>query len=45
MAIGLRCDNTGVGRVIVVWVHCGEDVADPGEGLAVWVLGGEPEVR
>jgi hypothetical protein len=43
MAIGLRGENTGVGRVIVVWVHYGEDVADPGEGLAVWVQDGEPD--
>jgi hypothetical protein len=43
MAIGLRVDNTGAGRVIVVWVHYGEDVAHPGEGLAVWVPDGEPD--
>jgi hypothetical protein len=43
MAIELRVDNTGVGRIIVVWVHCGNDVADPGEGLAVWVQDGEPD--
>lgn len=43
MAIELRVDNTGVGRVVLACVHCGEDVGDPGDGLAVWMPGGEPD--
>src|SRR5215211_9191681 len=43
MPIELRFDNTGMGRVVVACFFCGEDIADPGEGLAVWMLGGEPD--
>ncbi len=43
MAIELWIDNAGVGRIIVACVHCGEDVSDPGDGLAVWMPGREPD--
>jgi hypothetical protein len=43
MPIELRFDNTGMGRVVVACHFCGEDIADPGEGLAVWVPGDEPD--
>jgi hypothetical protein len=43
MAIELRMDTKGVGKVVVACVHCGEDVDAPGEGLAVWMPGTEPD--
>ena len=43
MAIELRIDNTGLCRVMVACVHCGEDIGDPGDGLAVWMSGREPD--
>ena len=43
MAIELRLDNTGTGGVVVACVHCGGQIADVGEGVAVWAPSGEPD--
>jgi len=43
MAIELKIDNTGAGRIVVACVHCGGDVVDPGDGLAVWAPDREPD--
>ena len=43
MAIEIRIDTTGMATTIVACVHCAEDIADPGDGFAVWVPGGEPD--
>ena len=43
MAIELRVDNTGMATVVVACVHCGGDIVIPGDGLAVWAKGSEPD--
>ncbi len=43
MAIEIRIDDTGMATTIVACVHCAQDIADPGDGFAVWVLDGEPD--
>ncbi len=43
MAIELRVDNTGMGEVVVACVHCGGEIADAEEGVAVWMPSGEPD--
>jgi hypothetical protein len=42
MAIELWIDNTGAGTIIVACVHCGGDVMDLSEGIAIWEPSGDP---